>query len=104
MATKTQNQTYLEVAKDLAASVIQPRGLLRKGVGLCHGVSGNSFCFLSLANAMRELQGDGHTASEWINAACEYANFAVDILTSSSLYPIDHFHSTKAWRGCHVCY
>mmetsp|Transcript_2972 Transcript_2972/g.4336 ORF Transcript_2972/g.4336 Transcript_2972/m.4336 type:complete len:461 (-) Transcript_2972:528-1910(-) len=78
MATKTQNQTYLEVAKDLAASVIQPRGLLRKGVGLCHGVSGNSFCFLSLANAIREIQGDGHTSSKWINTACGYANFAVD--------------------------
>jgi len=76
MARKTQSQNYLGVAKDLATSVIQPRGLLRKGVGLCHGIVGNAFCFLSLANAVRELQGDGHTSSE-INAY-EYANFALD--------------------------
>ncbi len=83
MARKTQSQTYLEVAKDLATSVIQPRGLLRKGVGLCHGIAGNAFCFLSLANAVRELQGDGHTSSE-INAY-EYANFS-----------LDHFYELKS--------
>ncbi len=77
MGRKTQSQSYLEVAKDLSASVIQPRGLLRKGVGLCHGIAGNAFCFLSLANAVRELQGDGHAASE-INASYEFANFALD--------------------------
>lgn len=78
MGRKRRNQSYLEVGKDLAASAIQPRGLLRKGVGLCHGIAGNAFCFLSLANAERELQGDGHTSSREINASYEYANFALD--------------------------
>jgi lantibiotic modifying enzyme len=78
MARKTQNQAHLEAAEDLAASVIQPRGLLRKGVGLCHGIGGNAFCFMSLANAKRELQGDHHASSKWINASYAYANFALD--------------------------
>lgn len=30
------------------------RGLLRKGVGLCHGISGNAFVFLALARADEE--------------------------------------------------
>lgn len=77
VARKTQNHSSLEAAKDVATSVIRPRGLLRKGVGLCHGIAGNAFCFLGLANAERELQGDGQTSSE-INAAYEYANFALD--------------------------
>ena len=31
-----------------AADVVWERGLLRKGNGLCHGVAGNAYCFLSL--------------------------------------------------------
>ncbi|KAJ3330810.1 hypothetical protein HDU76_004778, partial [Blyttiomyces sp. JEL0837] len=31
-----------------AAEVVWQRGLLRKGVGLCHGISGNAFAFLAL--------------------------------------------------------
>ncbi len=78
MGRKNRNQTYLEVAKGLTASVIRPRGLLRKGVGLCHGIAGNAFCFLSLANAVHELEGEEcHTSSE-IDAAYQYANFALD--------------------------
>jgi len=78
LARKTQNQAYLDVGKDIATSVIQPRGLLRKGVGLCHGIGGNAFCFLSVAKAELELQGDDHALSKWINASYAYANFALD--------------------------
>ncbi len=34
---------YLAWAED-AADVVWSRGLLRKGNGLCHGVSGNAYC------------------------------------------------------------
>lgn len=84
MARTTQNVAYLDTAKDLAASVIQPRGLLKKGCGLCHGISGNAFVFLSLANAERTLRGGGdghdHVSEQWTNATYEYANFALDHL------------------------
>jgi len=33
---------------EMAADVVWSRGLLRKGSGLCHGVAGNSYCFLAL--------------------------------------------------------
>ncbi|KAL7495214.1 hypothetical protein ACHAWT_006933 [Skeletonema menzelii] len=84
MGRKNRNQTYLEVAKGLTASVIQPRGLLCKGVGLCHGIAGNAFCFLSLANAVHELEIESNTSGE-INASYQYANFA-----------LDHFDELKA--------
>lgn len=88
MARKTQNETYLEVAKDLTASVIKPRGLLRKGVGLCHGISGNAFSFLSVSMAERDLYGDAHSdSSKWINATYEYANFALDHLSELETTP-----------------
>ena len=77
LGRKNRNQTYLEVAKGLTASVIRPRGLLCKGVGLCHGIAGNAFCFLSLANAVHELEGECNTSGE-INASYQYANFALD--------------------------
>ena len=40
------DDAFLQHAKRLANSVVFPRGLLQKGVGLCHGISGNAFCFL----------------------------------------------------------
>ncbi len=42
------NEMYLEKAKYIARNVIWPRGLLRKGVGLCHGISGNAYAFLAV--------------------------------------------------------
>ena len=35
--------SYQNLAYDIANQVIWPRGLLRKGVGLCHGISGNAY-------------------------------------------------------------
>jgi lantibiotic modifying enzyme len=37
---------FLNIANRMC-DVVWGRGLLRKGVGLCHGVSGNGYCFLS---------------------------------------------------------
>lgn len=36
---------------ETASDVVWERGLLQKGVGLCHGVSGNAYCFLALHRA-----------------------------------------------------
>jgi len=40
---------YLVQARNVADQVLWVRGLLRKGVGLCHGISGNSYALLCLA-------------------------------------------------------
>lgn len=40
-------QQYLDAAVE-SGEVVWRRGLLRKGYGLCHGVSGNGYCFLQL--------------------------------------------------------
>lgn len=38
---------YLQAAKS-CADVIWSRGLLKKGYGICHGVSGNAYAFLAM--------------------------------------------------------
>eukprot|EP00639_Heterosigma_akashiwo_P011212 CAMPEP_0206375670 /NCGR_PEP_ID=MMETSP0294-20121207/9012_1 /ASSEMBLY_ACC=CAM_ASM_000327 /TAXON_ID=39354 /ORGANISM="Heterosigma akashiwo, Strain CCMP2393" /LENGTH=464 /DNA_ID=CAMNT_0053823623 /DNA_START=138 /DNA_END=1532 /DNA_ORIENTATION=+ len=42
-----EDQRYLDSAK-AAAQIIWTKGILTKGNGLCHGVSGNGYCFLQL--------------------------------------------------------
>lgn len=44
---------YLAAAR-AAARAVWERGLLRKGVGLCHGISGNGYAFISLYRATGE--------------------------------------------------
>jgi Lanthionine synthetase C-like protein len=57
------------------------RGLLRKGLGLCHGIAGNAYAFLALHAATGER---GH-----LLRALRFASFAADNLTT--LYSIpDH--------------
>ncbi len=41
------DEVYLEAALG-CGEVVWRRGLLRKGYGLCHGVSGNSYTFIQL--------------------------------------------------------
>jgi hypothetical protein len=41
-------------AAERACEVIWERGLLRKGLGLCHGISGSAYCFTTLARALHE--------------------------------------------------
>lgn len=47
------DKSYLAEAKS-CAEVIWSRGLLRKGYGICHGVSGNAYGFLALYKATLE--------------------------------------------------
>jgi hypothetical protein len=44
--------SYLAAASR-AADTLWERGLLRKGVGLCHGIAGNGYAFLSLVGGCR---------------------------------------------------
>lgn len=42
-----KNERYLNTAVQ-CGEVIWQRGLLKKGCGICHGVAGNAYSFLSL--------------------------------------------------------
>lgn len=48
---------YLAWAED-AADVVWARGLLRKGNGLCHGVSGNAYCAFMCVDVCFMLCGE----------------------------------------------
>jgi lantibiotic modifying enzyme len=47
-----QKPHYLELAKNIATRVVWPRGLLKKGLGLCHGIAGNGMVLLRLSQAL----------------------------------------------------
>eukprot|EP01132_Coremiostelium_polycephalum_P005036 gene5036-6266_t len=47
--------SYLQVA-EIASRVIWTKGLLKKGVGLCHSISGNAYSFLLLYQSTHKLQ------------------------------------------------
>ena len=51
---------------------------MRKGVGLCHGISGNGFIFLSIYHAVSLSIMDD--SEKFLNLAYSYANFALDNL------------------------
>lgn len=50
-----EDPRYLDVARS-CADVIWSRGLLKKGYGLCHGVSGNGYAFLRMFQLTRDLK------------------------------------------------
>jgi lantibiotic modifying enzyme len=62
---------YLDQAQEITENVIWPRGLLKKGLGLFHGISGNAFIFLRYSQSAE----DGKV---WHDRANRYAKFAID--------------------------
>ena len=70
---------------DSAAEDVWTRGLLTKGHGLCHGVSGNAYAFLSLFRHTQDLKylRQARAFAEWImeredtagNADCPFSLF-----------------------------
>lgn len=65
--------SYLEVARNTAMQTLVPRGLLKKGLGLCHGIAGNGFVFLRLAQVL-----EGEERVFWHHRALQYAAFGMD--------------------------
>jgi lantibiotic modifying enzyme len=65
------HQAYLEKALEIAEKVLWPRGLLKKGLGLCHGISGNGMVLLRLCQ-------EGSGGPLWRQRALAYAKFAVE--------------------------
>jgi lantibiotic modifying enzyme len=57
------NESYLKTAQ-LAGEVVWQKGLLIKGAGLCHGVSGNGYSFLTLFRATKD--------KKWLHRAVQF--------------------------------
>lgn len=78
-STVFERPEYLERAKEIGDNVLMQRGLLRKGVGLCHGISGNAYALLSI----------GRTAKDplWIQRAKVFAHFALDHFDQLEMVP-----------------
>jgi lantibiotic modifying enzyme len=83
------NPVYLERAKEIGENVLMQRGILRKGVGLCHGISGNAYALLSIGRATED--------PKWIQQAKAFAQFAWDHLNELETIP-DHPYSL--YEGC----
>ena len=73
---------YFNQARTIASDVIWTRGLLRKGVGLCHGISGSAYAFLAVGRHDPSFQ----------EKAQSFAQFALDRLGDLELVP-DHPYS-----------
>ena len=78
-----QNDSLKEQAKAIAEQVIWPRGLLTKGVGLCHGISGNALVFLTLA----KTSNNSNDRDYWQLLAIHFARFAADHLSELEQVP-----------------
>jgi len=62
-----RKQRFLQVALD-SGEIVWRKGLLRKGPGLCHGISGNGYVLLRLWEITRD--------KKWLRRAWHFANFA----------------------------
>lgn len=98
------NVEYLSRAQLLAHEVVRPRGLLRKGDSLCHGVSGHAYTFLAVYRAIErggeikdeeiELWLQEH-GSMWSSLTIREKNFAA--------YQTIHSLCSKAWVNYVAC-
>lgn len=73
------DSTYLDRAKEIATNVIMKRGLLRKGVGLCHGISGNAYSLLTIGRMTED--------PIWMQRGKSFAHFALDHLNELEMIP-----------------
>jgi hypothetical protein len=90
---------YLRNAERVAEHVLWPRGLLRKGVGLCHEISGNGMVLLRMAM----VQGMTEERIKWRSRAFQYLPFAMDHLDELKHIP-DRPYSLFEGAGGLVCF
>ncbi|KAL7581288.1 hypothetical protein ACA910_006055 [Epithemia clementina (nom. ined.)] len=83
--TTTTCHEYRRLAIEIANQVIWPRGLLRKGVGLCHGISGNAYALLAVAGLdENDISSDSNNFRT--KAQC-FVDFAVQHLADLEYVP-----------------
>ncbi|XP_015603039.1 uncharacterized protein LOC107271495 [Cephus cinctus] len=85
-----QDKKYLDTAVQ-CGEVIWLRGLLKKGYGLCHGVSGNAYTFLYL---FQETKDTKH-----LYRACKFAEWCMDYGTHQNRIPDRPFSLFEGLAG-----
>lgn len=79
------DQKYLDAAL-LSGDVIWNRGLLKKGYGLCHGVAGNAYAFLSLFSVLHQISNTCTERSSSPNSALSTVRMVAELQTHPGLY------------------
>jgi len=82
-----RDDSYLDVAKQIAEQVVWPRGLLRKGVGLCHGISGNAYVLLEVAGACSRTSNGSSSRLDFTSKAFCFLDFAMEHLNELEPVP-----------------
>jgi lantibiotic modifying enzyme len=98
---------YLHQAVDIALKVVWPRGLLRKGMGLCHGISGNAYSFLALYRVLNTLKHRGGDIKDeeidiWLYRSWRFVEFAYQHQQELHRVP-DHPYSLFEGLGGFCC-
>jgi len=78
---------YLEMAQKIAKEVVYPRGLLKKGVGLCHGISGNAYAFLAIYCHLLEKEKEQIQQQNTVSATGTKLTFLPSSSSSTPLQP-----------------
>ncbi|XP_076686240.1 glutathione S-transferase LANCL1 isoform X1 [Andrena cerasifolii] len=73
-----QDDRYLKTALQ-CGEVVWSRGLLKKGYGICHGVAGNAYTFLSLFQQTKDVKH--------LYRACKFADWCMDFGTHQNRIP-----------------
>lgn len=98
---------HLKQACDIAFNVVWTRGLLRKGMGLCHGISGNAYSFLALhrgLNTFRQRGGDiqDKDIEIWLYRCWKFVEFVFQHQQELQRIP-DHPYSLFEGLGGFCC-
>jgi len=85
---------------EAASDLVWERGIVRKGLGLCHGVSGNAYCFLNLFKVTQN--------PKYIYRARAFASWALDywetLTQTREMRTPDHPYSLYEGLAGTVCF
>nr|XP_050858177.1 lanC-like protein 2 isoform X1 [Vespula vulgaris]XP_050858178.1 lanC-like protein 2 isoform X1 [Vespula vulgaris] len=84
------DKKFLETAIQ-CGEVIWARGLLKKGYGICHGVSGNAYTFLHLYQQTKDLK--------YLYRACKYAEWCFNYGVNQNRIPDRPFSLFEGLAG-----
>ncbi|XP_006624620.1 glutathione S-transferase LANCL1 isoform X1 [Apis dorsata] len=85
-----ENKNYLKTALQ-CGELIWSRGVLKKGYGICHGVSGNAYTFLCLFQQTKDVK--------YLYRACKFADWCMDYGTHRKKIPDRPFSLFEGLAG-----
>lgn len=85
-----EDKTFLDTAIQ-CGEVIWSRGILKKGYGICHGVSGNAYTLLYLFQKMKD--------PKYLYRACKFAQWCMDYGTKQHREPDRPFSLFEGLAG-----